>query len=210
MKFFNYDNPIMCALGRICDIMILNILWVLCSLPLITMGAASAALYYCLFRMREKTDSSVSRMFFMSFRQNLKQGCVMTVIFALSGMVLFLDISISKNLEGTFGIVLRTVFYLFSVIWGMMVSCAFPLLARFENSIVGTLKNSFIMSVGYFKKTVVILLLNLVAAIPAFWGMDAFVLCMPVFLVFGIAVIAFINTKILGSVFDYYIKPQGK
>lgn len=131
----------------------------------------------------------------------------MTVIFALSGMVLFLDISISKNLEGTFGGVLKTVFYLFLVIWGMMVSYAFPLLARFENSIVGTLKNSFVMSVGYFKKTVPVLLLNAFLVVPALLGADAFLLCIPILGLIGIAGIAFINTKILGSVFDYYIKP---
>ena len=45
MKFFNYDSPIMQFLTRLTDLFILNFLFLICSIPIITIGASATALY---------------------------------------------------------------------------------------------------------------------------------------------------------------------
>ena len=69
---FNYDNPIWRFVGRIWDLFILNLLWVLCSLPIVTFGASTTAMYYCTMKIaRDRDSGGVLSMFFHSFKDRL-------------------------------------------------------------------------------------------------------------------------------------------
>ena len=206
MNLFNYDNPIFQALTRIFDVVILNILWIICSIPIITAGAATTALYYSLLKINRETDSSITGMFFKAFRQNLKQGCALTALFGISGLILYVDVQYSRALENSIGNILFVVFILTFVLWGMMVSYAFPLLAQFDNTIIGTLKNSFFMSIIHFWKTIIIVLLNASIPVVFFVLPELFILGIPVWLSFGIAGVGFINAKLFTKIFDSYIE----
>lgn len=209
MKLFGENNPIVNVLIRIFDVFLLNLLWILCSVPIITIGASTAALYYSLLKINRETDSSIIGMFFKSFRQNLKQGCLVTLLFILSGLVLYVDIMFCNLLENTAGNILRVIFALFILIWAMMLSYVFPILAQFENSVIGTIKNAFLMSVSHVGRTLVIVSLNALIPVVFFVLPELFVLGLPVLMTFGVAIIALINTKLLTGIFDYYINLEG-
>ena len=101
MNFKIFDNPIFNVLTRVCDIFILNVLWIVCSIPIITIGASTTALYYSMLKINREADSSITGMFFHSFFQNLKQGCGLTIIYALSGLLLYVEVQLYKSMEGT-------------------------------------------------------------------------------------------------------------
>ena len=70
---FSYDNPVMRFIGKFWDVLILNILWLICSIPVFTIGAATTAVYYVTLKLARDDDGYTIRSFFRSFRQNFRQ-----------------------------------------------------------------------------------------------------------------------------------------
>ena len=73
-KIFRSDNPFWIGMGSIFDLFVLNLLWLLCCLPIVTIGPATAAFYYAMINLVRGEETYLSKDFFHSFRQNLKQG----------------------------------------------------------------------------------------------------------------------------------------
>lgn len=204
MNLFKIDGPIFNGLTRICDMMILNVLWVLCSIPIITMGAATTALYYSMLKINRKRDSAITGMFFHSFFQNLKQGCGLTLLFFVTGILLYVDIQACKMMDGKMRDISMIFITILFIIWGIMVSYVFPTLAQFDNTSINILKNSFIMSINNFHYTILILILNAIPSVMLL-GLEDGATGLPIVLTFGIAITAFLNAKLFIRVFDKYI-----
>lgn len=204
MNILKIDSLIFNVLSRVCDIMILNILWILCSIPVITVGTSTTALYYCMLKINRKEDYGIIKMFFHSLCQNLKQGCILTLFFIVSGLLLFIDFRICKHMDGSIGSPLMIALALLSIVWGLMVSYAFPILAQFDNSVINILKNSVLMSISNIR-SIPIVVFNAVPIILFVGLPQIFVMSIPVVLCVGVAFIAFINSKMLINVFDKYI-----
>lgn len=165
MKTMKFDNPVQEFLSQVFDIGVLNILWLVCSIPVITMGAATTALNYSMLRISRKTESGVIQMFFKSFRENFKQGCLLTIILALYGGLLLAVIQACGIINGIIKYLALILFLLLAITFLIVVSYSFPLLAQFDNTITNTLKNALFMGVVHFKKTVIIALLNVIPII---------------------------------------------
>ena len=89
--FFNYDNDIWRFVGRLADIMVLNLLWIVCSLPIVTFGISTTALYYCTLKIVKDEDDGNFRMFFRSFKRNWKEGLIIWLILLPVLGILILD-----------------------------------------------------------------------------------------------------------------------
>ena len=87
---FNYDNPVWRFIGKLGDLIILNILWIVCSIPVFTAGASTTAVYYVTLKLVRDEDDSTIRSFFRSFKSNFKQAALAALI--LTGVVLFLGL----------------------------------------------------------------------------------------------------------------------
>ena len=94
MKFFSLENPVWKFIGNLADFFILSCLWYLCSLPVVTAGAAASAVYYVTLKMSRDQEGELVRSFFKSFRQNLKPGCLLGVGYLAAVVLLGLDIVI--------------------------------------------------------------------------------------------------------------------
>ena len=145
---FNYDNPIWRFVGRIWDLFILNLLWVLCSLPIVTFGASTTAMYYCTMKIaRDRDSGGVLSMFFHSFKDNLLQSTIIWVIMAFVGGILLFDIrffSFYSPIENT---VLKMIIFTY----------IFPIQAKFIDPIKQTFKLALFMSVKHLIRTIIIL-----------------------------------------------------
>ena len=69
---FNYDNPVWRFIGKLGDLIILNILWMITSIPIVTIGASTTALYYVTLKLVRDEDGYTIKSFFKSFRDNFK------------------------------------------------------------------------------------------------------------------------------------------
>ena len=93
---FRSDSPLMRAIGRVGDLVLVNILFLICSIPIVTLGASSAALNTVAFQMVRGEESGVARAFFSAFRKNLLQGVLLTLLFLALGAGLYLDLRVTQ------------------------------------------------------------------------------------------------------------------
>ncbi len=80
MKFFSVDSPLMQALNRMADLLWLNVLTVLCCIPIVTVGASLTAMHYMLLKIVRDEETYVTRGFFKSFKNNFRQATVIWLI----------------------------------------------------------------------------------------------------------------------------------
>lgn len=77
MKFLSYDSKFSQIMLKLCHGCYLNVLWLVCSLPIVTAGAATAALYDVTLRIAREDDPPLTRQFFAAFRSNFRQATVL-------------------------------------------------------------------------------------------------------------------------------------
>lgn len=207
-RFFSMDNKFFAFMGRVGDFMILNILWIICCIPIVTIGASTSALYYAALKIARNEDSYPARMFFRSFRQNLKQGICLTLIFLAFALLLFMDIRLCSSMGDSLGQILTGVFLLMTFVFAIILSYTFPILAQFENSIRNILKNALLMSISHLPFTILILILNLIPIVLFFVFPYYFFMSIPIWLLFGFSLIAWINSKLFVRIFAKFIPSE--
>ena len=194
-KLFDMDNPVMQALSVAADLLILNILTLICSLPVITTGPAFTAMNDICLRITRGEDCYTVKGFFRSFAANFKKGVLAGILFIACAVFLYFD-----HMAATAYIpVMRYGILALGVLVSAVAFYTFPLLARYENTLGNTLKNAAILAVGYFPRT----LLMAISSI-ALW-----LLCLrffriggPILLMFGLSLPCYINALLLKGVFN--------
>lgn len=152
-KIFDQNSPFWKAMGRVFDVFILNTLWLLCSLPVFTIGPATTALYYSMFGILRGDGGYVSRDFFKSFKQNFKQGVLLGVPLTLLGAFLAFDMYLCYHAgRGIYSFFLFFFLVIF-LLWLAMVLYIFPLLSKFEKSSKDLLIWAFTLCIKYLPKT---------------------------------------------------------
>lgn len=150
------ESPIIVAMSQITDILLAGFLWFLCSLPVITIGPASCALYYTVVKVVRRRRDTITKAFFQSFRDNLKQGIFVTIIFLAYATVLgiYIFLNFYQNRLGVNPYVYLLAGVMLVVPFTCMLLYIFPVMSRFSLSIIKQLQYAFAMSVGHFVTTV--------------------------------------------------------
>lgn len=164
MKFFSYDSKFSQLLLKLCYSCYLNLLWFVCSLPIITIGASTTALYYASLKLiRGEEGSSVAGMFFRSFRENFRQATVLWLILLAVGLFLGADGYILYHLRavssGTMAVVwtlLLAVLIAAAVLYVIVLLYTFPLVASVSNTTLAMLKNAFLIGTHYLFATILV------------------------------------------------------
>lgn len=159
-KLFDADSGLMRGLSRLTDLVLLNLLFILTSIPLVTIGASASALYSVFFRWHRQEESGYVKAYFHAFARDFKEATVLWLAF-----VVFMAISIFDI--WFFFYQTEPLSYL-GVLFGFLgamglftYSYAIILVSVFANSFAGTLKNALLMAVAYFPRTLVMALINL-------------------------------------------------
>lgn len=200
MKGLNTENPVFDWIGRAGDLIILNLLWAVCCIPIVTVGAAQTALYQVMLRRARKKSNYPVREFWEAFRGEFKKSTGMWLGFLAVGAVLVFDIMHIGREWSSFGIVLGCILF----IWIILYSYVFPLQARFDNTYRNTLKNAAYMAIGHLPYTVVIVLLNMIPIVCFLSGELIMGVTAPVFFLIGFSVIARINAILFEKIFAKY------
>ena len=138
-RFFDANNPVMKFLSRLVDMAVLNLMTIAGMIPIVTAGASITAMNNVLIHLVRKDETYVWKMFIASFRQNLKQGIglglLFTAIFAVAGLELMMLHSIDAKSSTMFMIIITVIGI---CVFGVGIY-TFALLSRFENTVRGTL-----------------------------------------------------------------------
>ena len=152
-RFFDANNPVMRFLARIVDLAVLNLMTLACMIPIVTAGPAITAMNNVLIHLVRKDETYVWKMFIKSFRQNLKQGIglglLYTAIFAVAGLELMMLHSIDAKSSTMFMIIITVIGI---CVFGVGIY-TFALLSRFENTVRGTLVNAATLALGHILTT---------------------------------------------------------
>ena len=163
MKFFSYESKFSQLLLKICYSCYLNLLWFVCSLPVVTIGAATTALYYTSLKVIRGEESSLTQQFFHSFRENFKQATVLWLIMAGIGLFLagdgyllyHLRLSSSGALAVLWTVILAIVIAA-AIVWVIELLFLFPLIASVSNDNRSMLKNAFLIGTHYLFATILV------------------------------------------------------
>lgn len=163
MKFFSYESRFSQLLLKLCYACYLNLLWFVCSIPIVTIGASTTALYYASLKVVRDEDSHVAALFFRSFRQNFKQATVLWLILLGVGLFLGADGYILYHLRlssnGTMAVMwtlILAVVIAAAVVWVIVAEYVFPLLASVANTNKAMLKNAFLIGTHYLFATILV------------------------------------------------------
>ena len=205
-KLFRMDSPLMRFLTKIADLMVLNILFCVTSIPLITIGASWTALYSVTLKMVRDEEGSVSRSYFRSFRQNFRQATLLWLGVLVVLALLVLDIRVLNGMAGgTAPGLLRGGVEILALLGIMVLQYLFPSLARFEASLADTLKNACMMALAHLPKTA----LMTAAVVGAVWitliNNTTIAVGLMVWPLIGFSLMAFGNSGILRKIFDNYV-----
>lgn len=201
-RIFDADNAFFRFMSKVADALILNLFFLITSIPLVTIGASYTALYYYCTKAVGKEEGYLWRSYWKSFKLNFIQGFLMEAIFAVIALILYLDLKYLYDMAfngGAFGWRL-----LFFIVVGMAVLAlvtflyAFPLLSRFDNKTMQIIKNAAFMSIKHLSTTVPLILIFLVFALIAY-------LLFPLSIFFVVGAWVYISSILLYKVIDRYI-----
>lgn len=152
VKLFSTDSGLYKFMMQLMDLLVLNFMWILFSLPIFTIGASTAAACAVTMKMVKDEESYIAKQFIKEFRRNWKQGTILWIIILVVGYAFYLDTQILKvSADPSFLVIFMTygLAFLFIICFGY----AFALIARYENSIKNTIQNSIKITFRYFGRT---------------------------------------------------------
>lgn len=205
MNIFSNESILGRFLGKIGDIIILNLLFVICSIPIITIGISYTSMEYAFLKQLREPDAAAGKAFFHSFRRNFRQS---TLAWLLILLLLFI-FSVDINVFGPSGVMPFAPFYYLFILSGFVLGFTalyvFPVIAAFQNS----LKNLFLQAFFMASKNIPFtLLMCAIVCFPihlTFLDARYFLVYLTLWIVAGFGLIGYTNAFIFFRIFKPYL-----
>ena len=199
LRLFNLESKFYRFMTKVADCIVLSLLWIVFSLPVVTCGAASAALYYAMHKVLHDMGEGTVKEFWRGFKMNWKQATLVWLLDIVLITFVVGDLFLIYRGQGTSGIVFKAfaVFAVIAVTWTLFW---FPYLARFEAKIGMVLKNSFILLTMNLGSSI-LMLADFAAAV----ALTVFFYYIPLVPLFVPALYALCSNLVLEKVFAKYM-----
>ncbi|MCI8567084.1 MAG: DUF624 domain-containing protein [Lachnospiraceae bacterium] len=204
---FDLEGPLMQALGKAADLLVLSLLWLLGCLPLITVGTSTTALYYAAIKVI-RGEGSITANFFKSYRENLRQSVIAEILLLAAAYFFYVDLQIVFMQQGTLMEILRVLFLALLFVYLALAAYVFPLLARFVYTLPALFKNAFLMSMLNLPSTFLVLALDLAPAALFVLRPDWCFRLFPLLLFMVPGLTAYINSLLFLRIFRKYTPPE--
>lgn len=197
-NLFSMDNPVWKYLGRVWDAIWLTMLWIVFSLPIVTIGASTTALFYVAQKIVKDEEGTIIKQFWETFKTNFKQATIIWLILAAAGVILGVNLWFYYQSDTSFAKMFLIVLIVFTYVYLMVAHYIFAVLARFDNSVKNLFALAFLLAMKNFGWTLLIITITVcVLAIGIFVFAEL--------LIAGAGLIALVDSWILGHIFDQYI-----
>lgn len=192
-KFFDLDNPVWSFFSKLANVFWLSILWTITSIPIVTMGASSAAMHYVIMKMIDERDIRITTGYFKSFKNNFFKATIVWIPLLIALLIGLVDITICINIGDYIGFTGAVIFMCIEIVLVLFSFYVFPLIGRFENTLKQTIKNGFLMPLKHWGCTLLVILVafGVIAlavtfppAIVILPGLMAFATSYPLFMAF--------------------------
>ena len=194
--WFDQDRPIWRIMGRITDVLLLGFLWTVTSLPIVTIGASSTAVYYVTLKMARNREGYLWKGFWKSFKENFKQATILWLILLALAVFFGLDIYYYYSQESTVASGIQAFFIGMLILVVIVVIYLFPIISRFSNSTGKLFSMALFLPFKHFGWTLALLAMFLLSV---FFGW----FIKPYFM-FAYGVYAYISSYIFVKIFRPY------
>lgn len=194
------DSKFMQLCARFVALFKINFFWLLCSLPIVTVGASTCAMLSALTQMRQEEDCG-AKAFFGAFRRYFGKATVLWLLTVFAGLVLALDYRIVAYLEfpGRMAVIVLICFCLLALT--LVAGLMFPLLVRYPGTVRDTVVNAVLLSIGHLPKMLLVTAMNLLPLLLLVVLPQAFVLLSFLWPVCGFALIALYDLHVTDRIF---------
>ena len=200
---FTPDSKFMVLCSRLVELTKINLLWLLCCLPLFTAGAATTAMITCLYAFRSD-EVCGSRVFFAAFRRNFKKATVLWLLILFFAAMLAADYVLVAYMSfpGRLAVIGLIFFLLFALV--LVSGLIFPLLSQFPGGLKETVVNAVLLSLANLPKMLLVTAMNLLPALLAVILPQVFLLFGFVWLVCGFALMGWYDITVIEKIFAPY------
>ena len=199
------DHIIIRVLSRVFDLVLLNILWIIFSLPLITIGAATTALYSVTLKMVRNEEGYIFREYVSAFKSSFWQSTIIWILMILLGSVIGLDYFILKKVPYEIEIIGNTLLLLVWILYLIEVIFVFPFIAKFENTTFSMLKNALLIPISRLPNTFGVLAVTVLCFVITSLNQTTIMAGAVIWLFIGVALVAFVNSFLIADIFQPYI-----
>lgn len=197
---FNTEGPVFQFLGTLFDFVILNAIFLITCIPIVTIGPAVSALFTITLREARDEQGYIVRPYFKAFKENFKHSFLLSLIYTVIGAVLLYNLAFWAQMKTAMGTVFLIVVAICVLLYIISLLYVFALNARFENTVKRTVKNSLLLALSSPAQTLMLLLLAVIAIALAFVS-SAFRIFL---IIFGFAFLAYCSSYPLTKVFAKY------
>ena len=202
-NLFHYENPFIQFLVRVGDLMILNLLFILCSLPVVTLGASLTAMHRVTQNMLFEQEEPLLKAFFRAFRQNFRQSTLAWLVELVVIVSLVCDVLlVMAYFDGGLAKAMYILVAVLAILVAGVFSYLMPLIARYENGMRQQVNNAVVLAIIKLPKTVLLTLLNLLPVILLLISVPVFVQTLIFWVIIGFAFVSFLTSSILKPVFQ--------
>ena len=167
---FGYDGKFIKVTDKVFNVIILSLFWIIGCIPILTIGVSTAATYATAVKVIKQDEGYLFEQFVRSYRQNLKDGIILEIIFGIILFILRLNISIlSTETSGYMGLFFICLYFLCSVYITGMLCYVFPALSRYDMSAGWMVKISMYMTGRYFLTTIMLIFITISTVAITMW-----------------------------------------
>lgn len=205
-KIFDINSPVMRFFAMVANLFMVNLLFIICCLPVVTIGASFAALNKVVKDViSEKGDAAVFKPFFRAFCENFKQATVIWLIMVIVLVVAAWSVLLSAAMGDAVSKLSQTVFVIVAVVVLAVALYLFPLIVRFRNTLGQHLRNAVILAIASLPRTILITVFNAIPFLVAYNCTLEIILCVGFYwIIAGPAVGTYFTNWLLGPVFSKF------
>jgi len=205
-RLFSPDSGLYKGLSMVGDLMLLNFLFILCCIPVVTAGASAVAMYTVTLKIAAGEEGGVVKPFFKAFKGSLFRATAMWLIFLAAGYLVVLGIRVISANPGALPWVFNVAYAVVGILILAVMTWAWPMEAKFINTMMRMLKNAFILAMTHPLITLAAMILRLIPVALAVYATYWFLATAIVWFLFGFSGIAMINSLMFNKVFQPLIK----
>lgn len=202
-RIFDFDNVVFRTIDKIGKIFLLNFFWLICSLPVFTMGAATTALIYSSMKLQEN-EGYWYQNFFSSFKENFKQATGIFFLYLAAGIILAVNFLLGGQAGDSFGLLIQGIVGVLAVPYFLSLLYVYGVQAKFVNPVKATIRYAFFMAMRNMKYTIQMAILVILFV----WINTTNMLANFLTLIYGFGLMGFFFAAYYRKTFEKYLKTE--
>ena len=208
-NFFSLENPLIQLLSRACDLMIINFLFLISCIPVVTVGAAICGMMKVCQGIVTGDERGTWNTYWTGFKNSFKQATIVWLCVLVVAASLFCYwLLITNFCRGTLAIILLIVMAVIAIICLSLVVYLFPLIARYENTLREHVKNAGILAITRLLLTPLLIVFSAAPFLLPLISLQAFMQTLIFWVIFGFSFLCYMANLLLKPIYGILESPS--